>query len=87
MSKIIVYSAQLCSDCQYLKKWLDEQNIEYETRDIHFNPQNGIDLEKQTGKLGVPYFKLGEDWVRAYRPGEMFSADWVETTLKSHGVL
>ena len=37
--KIIMYSAQWCSDCVYAKKYLDENNIHYEYIDVTNNEE------------------------------------------------
>ena len=79
MSKeIIVYSAQLCGDCQNLKAFMDENKIDYVTRDIREEPQYGEELEQQTGKLGVPYLKIDGEWIRGYDPGKPFSEDFAK---------
>ncbi len=71
--EIIMYTAQLCGDCQLLKAYYDAQGIVYETRDIREEPEHGRVLEEKTGKLGVPYLVVDGEWKRGYRPGEPFS--------------
>jgi len=78
---LIVYSAELCGDCQNLKKFLDDRGIEYETRDIRKEPQHATDLEAKTGKLGVPYIILNGEWKRGYNPGEPFTDEFAEQLL------
>ena len=74
--EIIVYSAELCGDCQNLKAFMDANNIEYTVRDIRKNPEFGEELEKVTGKLGVPYLKMNGEWIRGYDVGKPFSEDF-----------
>ena len=74
--KIICYSAELCRDCQLLKAFMDANGLEYELRDIKKNPEYGNELEKKTGKLGVPYLILDGEWVRGYEPGKPFSEEF-----------
>ena len=75
---IIMYSAQLCGDCQLLKAFMDAQGIAYETRDIREEPAYGEELEAKTGKLGVPYLVIDGEWVRGYQPGQPFSEDFAK---------
>ena len=72
-SRIVVYGAELCGDCQLLKTWLNLAGIEYENRDIQKNPEFKADLEAKTGKLGVPYLIINGEWKRGYEPGVPFS--------------
>lgn len=73
---IIVYSAELCGDCQNLKAFMDANSIEYTVRDIRKNPEFGEELEKETGKLGVPYLKMNGEWIRGYDVGKPFAEDF-----------
>lgn len=74
--EIIVYSAKLCGDCQNLKRFMDENGIEYETRDIHETPGSAEELEAKTGKLGVPYVRIGDEWKRGYDLEKAFSDEF-----------
>ncbi len=76
--EIIVYSAKLCSDCQKLKAFLDENNIQYENRDIRENPKWGEELEKNTGKLGVPYLQIDGEWIIGYEAFVGYSEQWAK---------
>ena len=78
---IIVYSAQLCGDCQRLKAFMDARGIEYETRDIRENPAYGEELEARTGKLGVPYLVIDGEWKRGYEPRQPFSEEFAKGIL------
>lgn len=80
-SEIIMYSAQLCGDCQLLKAFMAEQGIEYENRDIRENLAYGEELEAKTGKLGVPYLVIDGEWKRGYEPNQPFSAEFAANLL------
>ncbi|MBP8131933.1 MAG: glutaredoxin family protein [Candidatus Hydrogenedentes bacterium] len=71
--EIILYSAQLCGDCQQLKAYMDAHGIRYEVRDIKESPEHARALETRTGRLGVPYLVIDGEWVRGYQPGKPFS--------------
>ena len=79
--RVIMYSAQLCGDCQALKAFMDAHGVAYETRDIKENPAFGKELERRTGKLGVPYLIIDGEWVRGYEPGQAFSEDFARRLL------
>ncbi len=79
--KIIVYSAKLCGDCQLLKAFMDREGVAYETRDIRENPEHAEVLERETGKLGVPYLQIDGEWVRGYQPGQPFSEAFAREIL------
>ena len=82
MSKeIVLYSAQMCSDCQKLKAFLDDNELEYEYRDIKEDPQYAKDVEENTGKLGVPYLVIDGEWVRGYDVGKPFSEEFARGLL------
>ena len=76
---IIFYSAKLCGDCQNLKRFMDANNIAYETRDIRENPEYAKELEEKTGKLGVPYLVIDGEWIRGYQPRQPFSEDFARS--------
>lgn len=75
---IVVYSAQLCGDCQHLKAFMTQHGIEYENRDIREEPEHARVLEEKTGKLGVPYLIIDGEWVRGYEPGKPFSEEFAK---------
>lgn len=76
--EIILYSAELCGDCQNLKAFMDKHGIEYTVRDIKKNPECAEELEAKTGKLGVPYLVIDGEWIRGYVPKQPFSEDFAK---------
>jgi len=83
MSDIILYSAEFCGDCRLLRAWMDKQGISYQLRDIRKNPQYAMDLEKETGKQGVPYLIIDGEWKRGYEPGKAFSDAFARSLFSS----
>lgn len=79
--EIILYSAEMCGDCQNLKAFMDAQGIVYTIRDIRKNPDHAEELEAKTGKLGVPYLVIDGEWVRGYVPKQPFSEDFAKELL------
>jgi glutaredoxin len=80
-SKIVMYSAEICGDCQALKAFMDREGVDYEIRDIKKNPAHGEELESKTGKLGVPYIIIDGEWKRGYVPGQAFSEGFARELL------
>lgn len=74
--EIVLYSAQLCSDCQKLKAYMDAHGIGYELRDIRKNPEFAEEVQEATGKLGVPYLVIDGEWIRGYQIGQPFSEEF-----------
>ena len=56
MLKFICYPK--CTTCQKAKKWLDDNNIEYELRDIKENNPNFEELSKWYKISGLPLKKF-----------------------------
>ena len=52
MLKFICYPK--CTTCQKAKKWLDDNNIEYELRDIKLNNPTHEELTEWYNKSGLP---------------------------------
>jgi len=61
MMKIIMYSADWCSDCVSAKKFLDDQGVTYKYIDINNNPE-AIEFVKQinNGKRIIPTFVVDD---------------------------
>jgi len=47
-----------CTTCQKAKKWLDDNNVEYELRDIKLDRPNIDQLREWHGKSGLPLKKF-----------------------------
>lgn len=56
MLKFICYPK--CTTCQRAKKWLDDNNIEYELRDIKLNNPTFEELAEWYKKSGLPLKKF-----------------------------
>ena len=56
MLKFICYPK--CTTCQKAKKWLDDNNIEYELRDIKLDNPTLEELTEWYKKNGLPLKKL-----------------------------
>ena len=54
MDKIIIYSADWCTSCQYAKRFLESKNIPYEEINIDSQGISRTRLVELTGRLAIP---------------------------------
>jgi glutaredoxin len=80
---ITLYSAKLCGDCQNIKAYMDAHGIGYEQRDIREHPEYAKELFEHTGKEGVPYIRIGDQWLRGYEVGKPFSEEFARALFES----
>ena len=91
MLKFICYPG--CTTCQKAKKWLDDNNIEYELRDIKLNNPNKDELTAWYKKSGLPLKKLFNTSGLLYKSLELktklptMSEDEMLSLLSTDGML
>ncbi len=61
MVEIEVYTTPTCPYCTKLKKWLDNESIEYKTVDLSQNKDKAQKLIQKTGQRGVPQTLIKKD--------------------------
>jgi glutaredoxin len=86
-NNLVIYSAQWCSDCQALKKWMDLNQITYEIRDIMLVSENREALKSQIGKEAVPYILYRGEWIRGYQVGAAFDEKWAHKLFSDLGII
>jgi glutaredoxin len=65
--RVEVFTATWCPDCRRLDRWLEQQGVAHAKVDIDTVAGAAEELERETGKRGVPYLRLdGSRWVRGY---------------------
>ncbi|AQS56222.1 MAG: glutaredoxin family protein [Novibacillus thermophilus] len=67
MHKVIVYSRPHCIECNVLKKFLKDYQIEYENRNCSTNPEY-LEEVKKMGFLGVPVTVVDGEAVQGLQP-------------------
>lgn len=67
--KATIYSTPNCGYCTLMKKFLKEQQIEFETILID-GPEISQYLMEQTGRLGAPQTFLEGHWILGYDPNQ-----------------
>lgn len=65
--KVIVYSAQDCIECTYVKQMLTEENIEFEVRDVRSDRKYQKEVEAY-GFMGIPVTVVGDRAVKGFTP-------------------
>ena len=91
MLKFICYPK--CTTCQKAKKWLDDNNIEYELRDIKLNNPTFEELTEWYKKSGLPLRKFFNTSGLLYKSMELktklptMTEDEMLKLLESDGML
>ncbi|MFU0506354.1 glutaredoxin family protein [Pseudaminobacter sp. NGMCC 1.201702] len=57
---ILIYTTPTCPDCHALKRWLDQQNLTYEERDLT-NRDIAEEAKARTGVRVAPITIVGEE--------------------------
>ncbi|RAL27014.1 glutaredoxin family protein [Thermoflavimicrobium daqui] len=65
--KVLVYSKPHCIECNILKRFLTDYQIEYEVKDCGSNPMY-LEEVKQMGFLGVPVTVVGDKAIHGLQP-------------------
>ncbi len=55
MNKLSIYSTKTCGYCRMLKKFLDDEGIAYEVKQVDDSPELARELLERSGQLGVPW--------------------------------
>lgn len=65
--KVEVFTTTWCPDCKRLDRVLADAGIAHEKIDIDKVQGAADELERETGKRGVPFLRIdGKQWVRGY---------------------
>ena len=54
MKKVIVYSTPTCPYCVLVKNFLQENNIQFDAKDVAIDEKAKEEMIKKTGQMGVP---------------------------------
>ncbi len=64
MPPIYVYTRPYCHFCQKLKKFLDEQGLQYEEINVATSPKLQSEMESKTSGIGsVPQLFVGDQYI------------------------
>ncbi len=59
--KVKVYSTPTCPYCHQAKRFLTENNIEFEDIDVSTNQQAAQEIVEKSGQMGVPVLEIGAE--------------------------
>ncbi len=51
---VVLYCADMCSDCQKIKDYMESKGIDYELRDIQKNPAYADEVAEKPGSWECP---------------------------------
>lgn len=71
--KVVVYSKPHCLECNVLKRFLKDYQIEYEERDCSQHPEY-LEEVKEMGFLGVPVTVVGNQAIQGLQPDAILEA-------------
>ena len=58
MANIKVYSTPTCPYCMMAKKYLDDNNVQFENIDVSTNQAAAQEMIKKSGQMGVPVIDI-----------------------------
>lgn len=70
--KVVVYSKPNCAQCNFTKKFLDNNGIDYQTIDV-YDDEKALQLLKDKGLSSMPVVSINdfeEHWT-GFRPDEL----------------
>jgi glutaredoxin-like YruB-family protein len=60
MSKVIVYSTPSCAYCQMVKKFFNENDIEFEEKNVAEDKDSAKEMMEKSGQMGVPVIDIDD---------------------------
>lgn len=64
--EVKVYTTPICPYCMTLKKFLKDNNIEFEEIDALASEEIQNLIMEKTGKMSVPVIVVGDEWVHGF---------------------
>jgi glutaredoxin-like YruB-family protein len=66
MNKVKVYTTQMCPYCFTLKKYLTENNVEFEEIDAASDEKIQDLIFEKTGKMTAPVIVINDEWIQGF---------------------
>ena len=64
--EVKVYTTPICPYCVTLKKFLKDNNVEFEEIDASASTEIQDLLVEKTGKMSVPVIKVDDEWTQGF---------------------
>ena len=61
-----VYTTPICPYCATLKKFLKDNNVEFEEIDASQDEEIQNTLIEKTGKMTVPVINIDDEWIQGF---------------------
>jgi len=71
---IQVFMTPTCPYCTKIKKWLDENDHDYEEHNVAQDKEKAKEMIKRTGQRGVPQTFVGEEEIVGFQPEKIEKA-------------
>lgn len=68
MSKPVIFSSPTCQPCRAVKKWLQQNNVDYIEKDAMDNLE---ELKSLGTKITLPIVKHGTHIIQGFNPNEL----------------
>jgi len=66
MNKVKVFTTPTCGHCFALKKFLEGNNIEFETIDVSSNIEAQREMMSNTNQMFVPVIKIDDEYIAGF---------------------
>jgi glutaredoxin-like YruB-family protein len=74
MVEINVYTTETCPHCTRLKRWLDENDYDYNEHQVDKNREKAKEMMQRSGRRGVPQTFIGDNVIIGYQPNKIQQA-------------
>ena len=69
--KVIVYSTPTCPHCINAKKFLTDNNIEFENFDVSSDQTKANEMIQKSGQMGVPVVEIEGEIITGFDKGKI----------------
>jgi glutaredoxin-like YruB-family protein len=64
--EVKVYTTSICPYCMTLKKFLKDNNVEFEEIDASTSEDTQNLIIEKTGKMSVPVIVINDEWIQGF---------------------
>lgn len=63
MKKITIYTTKTCPYCKMAKQYFNQNNVQYEEKDVTFDAATAQEMIDKSGQMGVPVILVDDQVV------------------------
>lgn len=71
MAKVTIYTTPSCAYCKMAKKFFEENDVEYEEKDVVDDEDARQEAVDKSGQMGVPVIEVGDDVIVGFDKGKL----------------